>query len=297
MALPRQPPAQLVVVGDVAVVDDRDVGERPRPERVAVGDVDQRLGRHAGVADGVAALEALRAAAASTSDASPTSFTISIERPIENTSVVGHALDPIGERRPGRRRSRCGRAGCGRCATLLADARRRRASASSTRSGVSPFASIRTRTHVGVGLGRAVEGDAGGVGATPVQRREHVEHGAADGPVATRVLVEESTQPAHGDRSFRDDGSGGDILRDLRRVCGSARRAMQFPWRLCADVQPTRGRRPCGRHPAHGLEQRQVAVDLPRRDLLVVGLPLVLLGLDEVVDVVLGAGVAERLRG
>src|SRR5579871_4775845 len=43
-----------------------------------------------------------------------------------------------------------------------------------------------------------------------------------------------------------------------------------------------------------GLEQGQVGLDLPRRDLLVVGLPLVLLRLHVVVDVVLGARVAER---
>src|ERR687888_194522 len=44
-----------------------------------------------------------------------------------------------------------------------------------------------------------------------------------------------------------------------------------------------------------GLEERQVVLDLPRRHLLVVGRPLVLLRLHVVVDVVLGAGVAERL--
>ena len=45
------------------------------------------------------------------------------------------------------------------------------------------------------------------------------------------------------------------------------------------------------------LEAGQVLLDLPGRDLLVVAVPLVALHADEVVDVVLVAAAAERLRG
>src|SRR5207248_381618 len=44
---------QLVVVRDRAVVDYGDVGERPGPERMGVGDVDPALRGHPGVADAV----------------------------------------------------------------------------------------------------------------------------------------------------------------------------------------------------------------------------------------------------
>src|SRR6478672_13360482 len=62
----------------------------------------------------------------------------------------------------------------------------------------------------------------------------------------------------------------------------------EFPGAVCAN--PPRTTAPGGIR----LEQRQVVLDLPRRDLLVVGVPLVLLGLHVVIDVVLGARVAER---
>ena len=51
--------------------------------------------------------------------------------------------------------------------------------------------------HVRPGLGRAVEGDAGGVGPAPAHRQEHpVEH-AADGAGPRRILIDKPTQPAH----------------------------------------------------------------------------------------------------
>src|SRR4029079_2449843 len=59
----------------------------------------------------------------------------------------------------------------------------------------------------------------------------------------------------------------------------------EFPGAVCAN--PPRTTAPWG----FALEQRQVFLDLPRRDLLVVLRPFLLLGLHEVVDVVLGAGV------
>ena len=54
-ALEAAPP--LEVVRELAVVHDRDVGERVRPVRVRARDVDVGLGRHAHVADGVGARE------------------------------------------------------------------------------------------------------------------------------------------------------------------------------------------------------------------------------------------------
>ena len=50
-----QPPAPIVEVGQLAVVDDGDVGERVGPVGVGVGDVDVGLGRHPRVADRVGA--------------------------------------------------------------------------------------------------------------------------------------------------------------------------------------------------------------------------------------------------
>ena len=44
--------AELVVVGHVAVVDRRQVGDAVGPERLRVAQVDPALGRHPGVADG-----------------------------------------------------------------------------------------------------------------------------------------------------------------------------------------------------------------------------------------------------
>ena len=43
--------AELVVVGDVAVVDRGEVGDAVGPERLRVAQVDPALGRHPGVAD------------------------------------------------------------------------------------------------------------------------------------------------------------------------------------------------------------------------------------------------------
>src|SRR5439155_13186128 len=87
--------------------------------------------------------------------------------------------------------------------------------------------------------------------------------------------------------------AGAPISYGLRRVCGSAS-GDAIP--VAAMCRCTAARVPAQRPaPRSRLEQRQVAVDLPRRDLLVVGVPLVLLGLHEVVDVVLGARVPERL--
>src|SRR4249920_1174123 len=65
----------------------------------------------------------------------------------------------------------------------------------------------------------------------------------------------------------------------------------EFPGAVCAN--PPRATAPGGLPQPPLLEERQVVLDLPRRDLFVAGVPLVLLRLDEVVDVVLGAGVPE----
>src|SRR6478736_9236323 len=95
--------------------------------------------------------------------------------------------------------------------------------------------------------------------------------------------------------------AGAPISYGLGRVCGSASgdaiptAAMYRCTAARRARRAARGSRHFGRHPAHGLEQRQVAADLPRCDLLVVGLPLVLLGLHEVVDIVLDGGLAKRL--
>ena len=55
MAGALEAPAPLVVVGQLAVVHDGDVGERIGPVGVGVGDVDVGLGRHPHVPDPVAA--------------------------------------------------------------------------------------------------------------------------------------------------------------------------------------------------------------------------------------------------
>ena len=57
MARALEAAAPLEVVGQLAVVHDRDVGERVGPVGVGAGDVDVGLGRHAHVADGVRARE------------------------------------------------------------------------------------------------------------------------------------------------------------------------------------------------------------------------------------------------
>ena len=51
MAGALQPAAPVVEVGQLAVVDDRDIGKRVGPVGVGVGDVDVGLGRHPRVAD------------------------------------------------------------------------------------------------------------------------------------------------------------------------------------------------------------------------------------------------------
>jgi hypothetical protein len=57
VALRPETALQLVLVRDVAVVDDRDVCERARPERMGMEDVHPALRRHACVTDCVAGLE------------------------------------------------------------------------------------------------------------------------------------------------------------------------------------------------------------------------------------------------
>src|SRR5439155_4769444 len=88
--------------------------------------------------------------------------------------------------------------------------------------------------------------------------------------------------------------------RVVARAPGSCRRDRRFrTWRLPTQTTgETRQPRPIFRPrlwriPTR-LEAGQVFVDLPGRDVLVVPVPLVALHLDEVVDVVLGAAVAER---
>ena len=58
---PGKAPAPVVEVGELAVVDDRDVGVGVRPVRVRAGDVDLGLGRHPHVTDRVRARELLEA--------------------------------------------------------------------------------------------------------------------------------------------------------------------------------------------------------------------------------------------
>ena len=88
MAGALQPPAPVVEVGQLAVVDDGDVGERIGPVGVGVGDVDVGLGRHPRVADRVGADVTRRGRTRpATVSASPRSLTISSERPSESTSV------------------------------------------------------------------------------------------------------------------------------------------------------------------------------------------------------------------
>ncbi len=51
------PPAKLMVVGDVSVVDDSQIGIAVAPERLRVAEIHDRLGGQAGVPDAVRTLE------------------------------------------------------------------------------------------------------------------------------------------------------------------------------------------------------------------------------------------------
>ena len=85
------------VVRELAVVHDRDVGERVRPVGVRARDVDVGLGRHAHVADGVRALEGLQLVLVG--DLLGVAQVLDdLERVADREHLgLGHVLDVVGE--------------------------------------------------------------------------------------------------------------------------------------------------------------------------------------------------------